>query len=198
MNKNLLSENMLRFGTKNLSEGQKRKLVLESVMETIKEHGLHNEVKRRLNEGKTVEETVDKLWDAFSNFGSSDINTVVSELLSLAPGKQYNEASNLMYTKYGIALMPAIAKYCPGDEVRKPSNRAGLSIVDAMMRLWYPGAFKEATKNGTEGTGGKDLTGVYSAYFDKDPLKTIATNRTGWQKTMGQFGGTTGELSSGG
>jgi hypothetical protein len=48
--KNLLSENMLRFGTKNLSEGQKRKLVLESVMETIKEHGLHNEVKRRLSE----------------------------------------------------------------------------------------------------------------------------------------------------
>jgi hypothetical protein len=197
MNKKLLSENMLRFGTKNLSEGQKRNLVLESVMETIKEHGLHNEVKRRLNEGKTVEETVDKLWDAFSSFGSSDINTVVSELLSLAPGKQYNEASNLMYKKYGMAIMPAIAKYCPGDEVKKPSNRGGLTILDAMMRLWYPAQFKAATANGTKGSG--DGTAYFEAgLYDKDPYKTIVTDRSGWQKTKGQFIGTDKELSSGG
>ena len=196
MSKNLLSENMLRFGTKNLSEGSKRNLVLESVMETIKEHGLHNEVKRRLNEGQTVEATVDTLWDAFSSFGSSDIDTVVSELLSLSPGKQYNEASNLMYKKYGIAIMPAIAKYCPGSEVEKPSHRNGLTIKDAMMRLWYPGAFKEETKNGTQGTAGR--AGTYANYLDKDPLKTILTVRTGWQKTKGQFIGTSDELRSGG
>jgi len=50
MNKNLLSENMLRFGTKNLSEGSKRNLVLESVMQTIKEHGLDDHVYQRLLE----------------------------------------------------------------------------------------------------------------------------------------------------
>jgi hypothetical protein len=48
--KNLLSENMLRFGTKNLSEVAKRELVLKSIMETINEHGLHNAVRRRLTE----------------------------------------------------------------------------------------------------------------------------------------------------
>jgi hypothetical protein len=48
--KNLLSENMLRFGTKNLSEIAKRELVLKSVMETINEHGLHGAVKQRLME----------------------------------------------------------------------------------------------------------------------------------------------------
>ena len=48
--KNLLSENMLRFGTKNLTESAKRKLVFESIMQTIKEHGLQSAVKRELNE----------------------------------------------------------------------------------------------------------------------------------------------------
>jgi len=48
--KNLLSENMLRFGTKNLSEAAQRELVLKSVMETINEHGLHNAVRSRLME----------------------------------------------------------------------------------------------------------------------------------------------------
>jgi len=195
MSKNLLSENMLRFGTKNLSEGSKRNLVLESVMQTIKEHGLYNEVKRRLNEGQTVEATVDTLWDAFSSFGSSDINTVVSELLSLAPGKQFNEASNLMYKKYGMGIMSAIAKYCPGTETDKASHRGGLTIVDAMMRLWYPAVFKAATKNGTVGTAGQ--ADPYPGYYDKDPLKTIRTSTTLWQKTKKQWGGED-EIRSGG
>ena len=48
--KNLLSENMLRFGTKNLSEAAQRELVLKSIMETINEHGLHSSVRRYLFE----------------------------------------------------------------------------------------------------------------------------------------------------
>jgi hypothetical protein len=51
--KNLLSENMLRFGTKNLSEAAQRELVLKSIMETINEHGLHNAVRSRLTEADT-------------------------------------------------------------------------------------------------------------------------------------------------
>jgi hypothetical protein len=50
--KNMLSENMMRFGTKNLGPEQKRRLTLESVMQTINEHGLHGEVRRRLSEQK--------------------------------------------------------------------------------------------------------------------------------------------------
>lgn len=51
--KNLLSENMLRFGTKNLSEAAQRELTLKSIMETIDAHGLRNEVRRRLTETST-------------------------------------------------------------------------------------------------------------------------------------------------
>lgn len=51
----MLSENMMRFGTKNLGPEQKRRLTLESVMQTINEHGLHSEVRRRLFEQETGE-----------------------------------------------------------------------------------------------------------------------------------------------
>lgn len=53
--KNLLSENMLRFGTKNLSESAQRELILKSVMQTINEHGLHEDVTQRLNETMLTE-----------------------------------------------------------------------------------------------------------------------------------------------
>ena len=46
--KNLLSENMFRFGTKNLTESAKRKLVFESIMQTINEYGLQSAVHRSL------------------------------------------------------------------------------------------------------------------------------------------------------
>jgi hypothetical protein len=48
--KNLLSENMLRFGTKNLTETAKKELVLKSIMETINQHGLRKEVRNALTE----------------------------------------------------------------------------------------------------------------------------------------------------
>jgi len=48
--KNILSENMLRFGTKNLSEAAQQELVVKSIMETIDHHGLHGAVRRRLME----------------------------------------------------------------------------------------------------------------------------------------------------
>lgn len=48
--KNILSENLLRFGVKNLTEAQTRALTLKSIMETIDAHGLHTEVRRALTE----------------------------------------------------------------------------------------------------------------------------------------------------
>jgi len=48
--KNLLSENMLRFGTKNLTPNQQKELVAKSIMETINQHGLANVISKRLSE----------------------------------------------------------------------------------------------------------------------------------------------------
>ena len=48
--KNLLSENMMRFGTKNLSEAAQKELVVKSIMETIEQHGLSNVIRKKLSE----------------------------------------------------------------------------------------------------------------------------------------------------
>ena len=48
--KNLLSENMMRFGTKNLSEAAQKELVVKSIMETIEQHGLSNVIRKKLTE----------------------------------------------------------------------------------------------------------------------------------------------------
>lgn len=48
--KNLLSENMLRFGTKNLSESAQKELTLKSILETIDQYGLQKEVRKALAE----------------------------------------------------------------------------------------------------------------------------------------------------
>jgi len=48
--KNILAENLLRFGVKNLSESSQKQLVVKSIMETINQHGLHTEVRRALTE----------------------------------------------------------------------------------------------------------------------------------------------------
>lgn len=53
--KNILSENMLRFGVKNLSESNKKKLTLESILQTINEHGLTEDIKRLLNEQQSIQ-----------------------------------------------------------------------------------------------------------------------------------------------
>jgi hypothetical protein len=52
--KNLLSENMMRFGTKNLSEAAQKELVIKSIMETIEQHGLYNVIRKKLSEQTTV------------------------------------------------------------------------------------------------------------------------------------------------
>jgi hypothetical protein len=48
--KNTLSENMMRFGTKNLSEAAQKELVVKSIMETINQHGLQNVIRKKLTE----------------------------------------------------------------------------------------------------------------------------------------------------
>lgn len=48
--KSLLSENMMRFGTKNLTEAAQKELVVKSIMETIEQHGLSNVIRKKLAE----------------------------------------------------------------------------------------------------------------------------------------------------
>ena len=56
--KNILAENMLRFGTKNISGCAKRELVVKSIMETINQHGVGNDIRRKLSEQQTAGSSV--------------------------------------------------------------------------------------------------------------------------------------------
>lgn len=92
--KNLLSENMLRFGTKNLSESQKKELTLKSIMKTIKEHGLTESVKSLLSEAIKFEPNALNKW----------INSVDQaydkQNQSLRAGQFYHANSGYVYTNY--------------------------------------------------------------------------------------------------
>ena len=70
--KNLLSENMLRFGTKNLTESAKRKLVFESIMQTINEYGLQSAVRQNLTEQTPVK--ADKKFYGYAQKVYSEID----------------------------------------------------------------------------------------------------------------------------
>lgn len=69
--KNLLSENMMRFGTKNLSESQRRKLTFESIMQTIEEYNLqfqvHSKLTEQLGSAGPIKTTATQNWDSIPN-----------------------------------------------------------------------------------------------------------------------------------
>ena len=166
MNKNLLSENMLRFGTKNLSEGSKRNLVLESVMETIKEHGLHNEVKRRLNEGATVEATAQGLYNAKGIVNDNE-TAVAADLASIKDANQYNLVNAALKKLAGKGVFAWIGSFIQGTDLNA-KNYKGTSILDQLVRIWYPGAYK---------------SGDWSSIpFDKDPWNLLSRDRSLYQK----------------
>ena len=71
--KNLLSENMLRFGTKNLSESTQKELIVKSIMQTINEHGLQSAVRRSLL--TEAETSVDLMTDPLAPAALKSLNS---------------------------------------------------------------------------------------------------------------------------
>ena len=192
MSKNLLSENMLRFGTKNLSEGAKRNLVLESVMETIIEHGLRYEVKRRLMlefaGGKTAQEIKDGLWDAFSSFGKSDLLEVVNNLQYIQTAGEFNAVNTIMFDSEGQGIISAIAEYCPGTELAEIPTGKNTNILDEMVRIWYPNVWKTAVADSSANAADYESRNYW--YFtrgltQKAPFNKLFTDKTVLQKIKG-------------
>jgi hypothetical protein len=86
--KNLLSENMMRFGTKNLSETAQKELVVKSIMETINQHGLQNVIRKKLTEAAPdpkylgyAQKVLGQLMTALG--GADDEQGVLNALLSI-------------------------------------------------------------------------------------------------------------------
>ena len=104
--KNLLSENMMRFGTKNLTETAKKELVLKSIMETIDQHGLQKEVHSALTEQAPG---VDPQWIKASTLSYSSSQSGGMTTMPFKPGVKYTQQNTFAAgdsRQGGIVIMP--------------------------------------------------------------------------------------------
>jgi hypothetical protein len=106
----LLSENMLRFGTKNLSGAQQKQLIVKSIMETIKQNGLSYEIRKQLIEQNLLTEAT--LKDLDSAGMASAQKFFAAAIDKSINGPQFATA-NLMYRTdiQNIQADEGIAKY---------------------------------------------------------------------------------------
>jgi len=104
--KNLLSENMMRFGTKNLSEAAKKELVLKSIMETIDQHGLQKEVRNALTEQTAG---VDPKWIKASTLSYASSQSGGMMQAKFKPSVKYTQQNTFAAgdsRQGGIVIMP--------------------------------------------------------------------------------------------
>jgi hypothetical protein len=104
--KNLLSENMLRFGTKNLTETAKKELVLKSIIETIDQHGLRKEVRNALTEQAPG---VDPAWIKASTLSYASSQSGGMTQAKFKPGVKYTQQNTFAAgdsRQGGIVIMP--------------------------------------------------------------------------------------------
>ena len=97
--KNTLSENMTRYGTKNLSEAEQTKLIIRSIMETIDQHGLYKVINNKLTEqsqnAKAVAgQIIQELAAALIGMGGDDEQGVLNALKKIRNQEIYD---NLMF-----------------------------------------------------------------------------------------------------
>jgi len=196
--KNLLSENMLRFGTKNLTESAKRKLVFESIMQTINEHGLRGAVGRSL----LTEGDAPNKGFVFKDLDETDVEAPGVKF----GGTQYEEDYGVLAYQSSTSLSEAqqiIQKLIPamskgGAQVVGKQLASILGQITAnnyYMILWkvrYGSSFKSITKSnyqnlshwiGSKGMdipsteGGGIMTGIRNLF--QDPTVFNAVNRLG-------------------
>lgn len=104
--KNLLSENMMRFGTKNLSEAAQKELTLKSILETIDQYGLQKEVRKALAE-QTAGQDPAWLKASSATYASSQGGL---DQKPFKPGVKYTQTYTFAAgdsRQGGIVIMPA-------------------------------------------------------------------------------------------
>lgn len=141
--KNILSENMLRFGVKNLSESNKKRLTLESILQTIQEHGLTEEVRKKLNESYPYDQLKNNpspaviakaIYDAKGVFNDSEA-WVVAALQACKDYNMLSKMANVFKSKYGITYVMYLRKFMEGTDLTNKIHN-GRSVVDELIRLY--------------------------------------------------------------
>ena len=161
--KNLLSENMIRFGTKNLSESAQKELIVKSIMQTINEHGLQSAVRRSLLTEQTEVDLMThtgakvalKSLKALLAAGTNLPCSVVMGPYSLVV--QYNELTDSGQVARGV-VGGLHSQKIDGCLLPVPSN-LGLSEGG---KLEFPVPLADAPKNAFVNTGFTILNFVYN------------------------------------
>jgi transposase-like protein len=106
--KNLLSENMMRFGTKNLTEAAKKELVLKSIMETINQHGLQKEVRNALTEAPEMaaadpnagmaQKIVGTIWNAMTAQMGTNAPKILNAVMMIKDKAMYDSVLKIVKT----------------------------------------------------------------------------------------------------
>lgn len=184
--KNLLSENMLRFGTKNLSEAAQRELVLKSIMETINEHGLHTAVRKQLMEQKQpgpndwiiFEKPTN--YDKYKTYKNGEAIEWKGQIYSYVPliiqsGTSMSEASTILGTMMkligngqgeGDAMINAIKQISYNNypailyKIRNTGiNGTKYSLLRDWLSKYLDAPSQSKVGSGTPGSGGKGPIG---------------------------------------
>ena len=175
--KNLLSENMLRFGTKNLSEAAQRELVLKSIMETINEHGLHNDIRQQLMEASsTYEGSMESLYQGVVN----ELNKALKAYQTANPAVTKFRNKVFAWNKKGLG---------------KPADPNMQGITDAKYYIIYgpSGSTSEEEESVTYlstlmvSNGPKTIANRLTAYLNTIPTQIAIVNAravvNNWLKT---------------
>jgi hypothetical protein len=182
--KNTLSENMMRFGTKNLSESAQKELVLKSIMETINQHGLSNVIRKKLTElwDKKMGDPSWLLYPAGqyqSQFGGDGMT------MKYKPGATYvqqmSAAAHNSDSSVGLFIMPKGTKWTISPSgffmlascMQVTSNNFGYGVnagnVTPMIRgLQDPNYLGNVAMGKAKGTDGQPVT-VSKSYCATSP-----------------------------
>jgi hypothetical protein len=129
--KNILSENMLRFGAKNLSESNKKRLTLESIIRTINEYGLVEEVKMALNENvieRTVAGDLASIFPAGTMYGSKNLDT--NFYIKTPDGTEYNFG-----VPFYLTAADKVIKQMKEDGVELDQNKTNYELTNILATM---------------------------------------------------------------
>ena len=142
--KNLLSENMMRFGTKNLSEAAKKELVLKSIMETIDQHGLQKEVRNALTEAMAPVQIVKAVRIAMKGLGT-DERAIYKVIVGQIRDKATYDAVLKMVKQKGYKtiinwLSTDMSQYAPNsfEMLFDPSNERITDGIERHLQQFNP------------------------------------------------------------
>ena len=159
--KSLLSENMMRFGTKNLTEAAQKELVVKSIMETIEQHGLTNVIRKKLAEQADpnlglAQKIVGQIWTGMSGLGTDD-RGVYNAVMMIKTKEIYASVLKIVQTSPKIKTewgqnFPTVGKWLSTDmQENMRSNFASLDPTNQKIVTTISARLQQVSGNIREG-----------------------------------------------